>query len=455
MQRRALLPSLAAACLASSLVGATPRAQSPVATRDVLFDDGWRFRLGDSSGAERASFDDSSWRALDLPHDWSIEDLPSPDGAKRSGPFDKEASAGQGSTGWVVGGTGWYRKHFRLPGLAADRRVALRFDGSYMETDVWLNGRLLGSHVYGYTGFELDLTPYLERDRDNVLAVRVRNEGRNTRWYSGSGIYRHVWLTTTGPLRVPLWGVALSTPEATEAAATVNATVEIANEGVSAPDARLRVRLVGPDGGPVGSGEATAAVPAGGSAIATVQVKLARPRLWSPSSPSLHRAIVEVVRGTQRGGPCRSDLRDPPDRDRRRARAARQRPALEDEGRMRAPRQRAAGRRRDRPRGGAARRAAEGGRLQRDPHLAQSAVARVSRRGGPPRDAGDRRGVRHRGSGRRTRRTTARPLQGLVGATTSRRWCGATATTRASSSGASATRSTSAPTRPVSTSRGG
>jgi beta-galactosidase len=133
-------------------------------------------------------------------HDWSVEDLPADGSRTRAGPFDRQRSAGA-STGWVVGGTGWYRKRFRLDGLGEDRRVEVRFDGAHMNADVWLNGVHLGGHPYGYTAFAFDLTPHLRRDGDNVLAVRVRNEGKNSRWYSGSGIYRHVWLTTTGALR--------------------------------------------------------------------------------------------------------------------------------------------------------------------------------------------------------------------------------------------------------------
>jgi beta-galactosidase len=294
----ALVVSAGLTALATPATADPSRPATAAATRDVRFDDGWRFWRGDASGVERTGYDDSSWRTLDLPHDWSIEDLPSPDGVKRSGPFDRDASAGQGSTGWVVGGSGWYRKHFSLAGLAPDRRVAIRFDGAYMETDVWLNGRLLGSHVYGYTGFELDLTPYLEGEGENVLAVRVRNEGKNSRWYSGSGLYRHVWLTTTGPLHVLLWGVAVTTPDVTTSSATVKVAVEIANQGEAVPDARVRVRLLGP-AGIVGSGEASIAVPARGGASADVLVKVASPRLWSPASPSLHRVIAEVVRGAQ------------------------------------------------------------------------------------------------------------------------------------------------------------
>jgi beta-galactosidase len=291
MTPRTLLPTLAAVCLASSLAAAPPAAPSGVA-RDVPFDDGWRFHRGDAAGAERADFDDSSWRRVDLPHDWSLEDLESPDGVKRSGPFDRELSQGKASTGWVVGGTGWYRKRFTLPALG-DRRVEVRFDGVYMNADIWLNGRLLGHQPYGYSSFAFDLTPYA-RAGENVLAVKVRNEGQNSRWYSGSGIYRHVWLTTTGPLRVALWGVAVATPEVSPEKAGVSVAVELANEGEAVPGARVRVRLVSPEGGTAGQGEAVSDVPARGAATATVAVTVPKPALWSPASPALYRAVVEV-----------------------------------------------------------------------------------------------------------------------------------------------------------------
>ncbi|HXY40240.1 MAG TPA: glycoside hydrolase family 2 TIM barrel-domain containing protein [Vicinamibacteria bacterium] len=287
------------ACLALVLLAAPPGEAAPSVTREVSFDSGWRFLRGDAPGAEATVLDDSAWPAVDLPHDWSIEDLPNPDGVKRSGPFDRDESAGQAATGWVVGGVGWYRKRFRLPPLAAGGRVFVRFDGSYMETDVWLNGRPLGSHSYGYTGFELDLTPHLSGEGTNLLAVRVRNIGKNSRWYSGSGLYRHVWLTTTGPLRVPLWGIAITTPEVTPATAVVRVAVDLANDGEAAGDARVRVRLLGPDATPVGSAEAPCAVPANGRSRAEVSVEVAAPRLWSPATPLLHRAVVEVLRGTR------------------------------------------------------------------------------------------------------------------------------------------------------------
>jgi beta-galactosidase len=193
----------------------------------------------------------------------------------------------------VVGGTGWYRKHFRLQPLG-DRSVYVRFDGVYMDADVWLNGRHLGRRPYGYSSFAFDLTKHASAG-GNVLAVRVRNLGQNSRWYSGSGLYRHVWLTTTGPLRVPLWGVTVTTPEVSAATATVIVKVDLANDGAAAKDVRVRVRLAGPDGREVGQGEATVALSARGSASATVKADVAQPSLWSPATPALHRAVVSVV----------------------------------------------------------------------------------------------------------------------------------------------------------------
>ena len=268
------------------------------AARTVSFDAGWRFTLGDPAGAERPGFDDASWRVLDLPHDWSIEDLPKPDGVTRSGPFDRSASAGKEATGWVVGGTGWYRKRFRLPATAKDRRAELVFDGSYMETEVWVNGRKAGENVYGYSTFPVDLTPHLDRAGENVVAVRVRNEGANSRWYSGSGLYRHVWLTTTGPLRVPLWGVGVTTPEVSATAATVKVAVELANDAATRKVPLVRVRLEPVDAGaPAVSGSSNVTVFAAGQATAQVALEVASPRLWSPDSPALYRAVVEIVDG--------------------------------------------------------------------------------------------------------------------------------------------------------------
>ena len=149
------------------------------------FDPSWKFVKGDVRNGEKQNINDKDWRTVELPHDWSIEDLPNQSDSVL-GPFTK-TSVGSTSTGYVVGGTAWYRKHFNLDNDAG-KKVFIYFDGIYMNSDVWINEHHLGNHPYGYTPFYYDLTPYLKQNGENVLAVRVRNEGRNSRWYSGSGM---------------------------------------------------------------------------------------------------------------------------------------------------------------------------------------------------------------------------------------------------------------------------
>jgi beta-galactosidase len=311
---------------AVALLAATPLAgQASIATqspasrpaaavagrRDQPFDEGWRFLRGDAPGAESPSFNDTAWRTLDLPHDFSVEDLP-PRAADangegtlwgtavlptRVGPFDTELSAGGRDTGWFVGGTGWYRKRFSAAAVPADRRVEIVFDGVYMNSDAWLNGTLLGTHPYGYTPFAYDLTPHLQRTNENVLAVRVRNDGRNSRWYSGSGIYRHVWLNTTGSVRVPLWGLFVTTPEVSKDRASVKVAIRVENRSQSERDVTVRIRLVDPRSSVVGTHEMKQPLAAGSGADVEHVFTVASPQLWSPATPQLYRAEVELLPG--------------------------------------------------------------------------------------------------------------------------------------------------------------
>ena len=159
----------------------------------TLFDSSWKFLKADVTNGEKEDLDDKNWRIVLLPHDWSIEDLPNQSDSVK-GPFSA-SSIGATATGYTIGGTAWYRKHFTLNNIPG-KKVTIYFDGVYMNSDVWINEHYLGNHPYGYTAFYYDLTPWLKTNgEENVIAVRVRNEGKNSRWYSGSGIYRHVWLT--------------------------------------------------------------------------------------------------------------------------------------------------------------------------------------------------------------------------------------------------------------------
>jgi beta-galactosidase len=187
----------------------------------TLIDFNWKFILDDSLNAEQPDFDDSNWRDLDLPHNWSIE-----------GPYDENAVTG-GSGGFLPTGIGWYRKHLTLPHDAKGKIVWIEFDGVYMNTDVWINGHHLGNYPYGYNSFHYDLTPYVV-EGENIIAVRVDNSQQpNTRWYSGSGIYRHVWLVVTDPLHVGHWGTYITVPEITESEANVKVQTTIENDSDS------------------------------------------------------------------------------------------------------------------------------------------------------------------------------------------------------------------------------
>ncbi len=410
--------------------------------RDRPFDSDWRFLRADAPGAEVPGFDDAGWRALDLPHDWSIEDLPplpesrAPEcaipagkwrfqkgddaawrarefddggwsvvsvpeawerypgnadangygwfrrrieippeckgrdfdlllgriddadeawlngvriggtgsfppafrsawgearryrvpaslvrgdgtdllavrvydgsgnggiyeiGAKtiRVGPFDPGLSQGGAYTGHMVGGTGWYRKHFALNSGDEGKRVVVRFDGVYMNSDVWINGHHAGNHPYGYTPFEFDLTPHLKpAGQPNVLAVRVRNEGKNSRWYSGSGIYRHCWLTVTEPVHVPSSGLFVTTPEVSSDRALVKITSEVRNDSGAEAALEVRTRIVDPKGKRVGETVSPARAAAKATSVVAQSVELRSPQLWSLEDPALYRVEVEIV----------------------------------------------------------------------------------------------------------------------------------------------------------------
>lgn len=214
----------------------------------------------------------------------------------RVGPFDSTQSAGRAATGHVVGGTGWYRKHFALTPADNGKRVAVRFDGVYMDADFWINGHHLGNHPYGYTSFEFDLTPYLKpAGQENVLAVRVRNEGKNSRWYSGAGIYRHTWLTVTEPIHVPLWGVSVTTPEVSKEKAVLKIASEVRNSAGTAADLVVRASLRDAKGRAVKTAESKLQVAANATRTVEQLIEVRLPRLWSPDSPELYSAQIEIT----------------------------------------------------------------------------------------------------------------------------------------------------------------
>lgn len=269
-------------------VGCTVDTQESEFPRTTLFDADWRFHRGDISDAALPEFEDSAWRKIDLPHDWSIEDLPG-----TNSPFDPEAINGV-SVGFTVGGTGWYRKTFTIPASLKDKRVIMQFDGVYMNSDVWLNGQHIGNHPYGYTSFWFDITDKIKPGEENVIAVEVKNEGENSRWYSGSGIYRHVWLKVLEPVHVAQWGTYVTTSGVSEKSAKISAHTEVQNESNEDLNIRLVTRILDAKGEQKAEIESEEAIDAGGSYTFDQNISLQSPDLWSVELPSLYTMVSEV-----------------------------------------------------------------------------------------------------------------------------------------------------------------
>ncbi len=261
-------------------------------------DPGWRFTRGDPAGAEAPGFNDRAWRRVDVPHDWSIEGTPTED------------APGGGRVGYFPNGVGWYRKTFRLPAGAQTGAIWLEFDGVYMNSDVWLNGVHLGRRPYGYSSFAYDITRRL-RPGENVVAVRVDNSAEpNSRWYTGSGIYRHVWLRTMAPLHLGHWGTFVTTPRADTAGAEIAVRTRIENDGTVPRRGVLASAVVGPGGGLLTRVETPFSLGAGQTLELEQTLTLAAPRLWSVESPHLYTLRSVISDGGARA--YTHDLADTP-----------------------------------------------------------------------------------------------------------------------------------------------
>jgi beta-galactosidase len=270
--------------------------------RNRPFDFNWKFFLGDIAGAELPDFDDYNWRNLDIPHDWSIEDLPASADTfadlepPRTGPFTP-ASEGGLSTGFALGGTGWYRKTFTQDTNDLGKIVYIRFDGVYMNADFWINGHHLGNHPYGYTSFYYDLTPYLNLPGDlNTLAVQVKNLGENSRWYSGSGIYRHVWLDVVDRVHISPWGVYVKTRQVQSQRADLMLRVSIRSTINQETPVTIRTRLISPEGQSEKTIESEASLAAENISNFEQSITVDNPRLWSTHNPYLYLAEVSILK---------------------------------------------------------------------------------------------------------------------------------------------------------------
>jgi len=273
------------------------KARNEAFTRTISFDTGWRFMKDSLIDAANPDFDDSKWRILDVPHDWSIEDLPGQNGEDIIGPFDKSATDKM-SSGYTIGGIGWYRKSFTTKPEDIGKTFYLQFDGVYMNSDVWINGKHLGFHPYGYTPFYYDITSFLNQTgQQNVVAVRVRNEGLNSRWYSGSGINRHVWLTTVNPLHVDIsGGIYVTTPEVSEGSADVRVVTTLVNSGSTDEEAVIKTQLFNASGKIVANAASESRISSGQTVEIVQDLKVLNPDLWSTDDPKLYTARISLVK---------------------------------------------------------------------------------------------------------------------------------------------------------------
>jgi beta-galactosidase len=318
-----------------ALLAKAADATTPDAGRErILFNSGWRFQKGDPANAQgvqglsyanlkpwllptgnaltstpaekpvgnpggdvsyaQPGFDDGGWRKLDLPHDWGIE-----------GPFKQEYPGETGKLPWW--GVAWYRKHFDLPASEKGRQIYLDIEGAMSYSAVWCNGHFAGGWPYGYSSYQVDLTPYIRFGGQNVVAIRLDNPPDSSRWYPGGGIYRDVWLVSTSPVHVAHWGTEVTTPEVSRTEATVKVETTIENDSATDAEGQVSIKvfpIVAQDGTTVLAREPTAtSIPAGihvrigAKATLAQTIPVKDPALWSVASPNLYMAVTEVTLG--------------------------------------------------------------------------------------------------------------------------------------------------------------
>nr|WP_239158427.1 glycoside hydrolase family 2 TIM barrel-domain containing protein [Streptomyces sp. SID13726] len=284
-------PVAVPAARAADAAGATGNASG---RRTVALRDGWRFALVNPGGitdptgayadAAAPGYDDSDWREIAVPHDWSIELAPTTENGTTSG------------TGFFPGGLGWYRLAFTLPPALAGKRISVEFDGVYMDSAVHCNGTEVGRHPYGYTGFALDLTDLVHTDgtTENVLAVKVQNRLPSSRWYSGSGIYREARLVITEPVHVERWGTRVTTPEITGERGVVRVTTSVVDVSPNGTDVEVVTRVLDPRGRTVARTSAGVAVT--DRVTATQELTVRAPKLWDIATPGNRYTVLTELR---------------------------------------------------------------------------------------------------------------------------------------------------------------
>ncbi|MBU3005357.1 glycoside hydrolase family 2 TIM barrel-domain containing protein [Paraglaciecola arctica] len=254
-------------------------------TSDFNFD--WKFTLVNDTNLPAAlptktPLNDTDWRSVRLPHDWSVEHS-----------FSQSL---EGATGYLPGGVGIYQKHFKTPAEPSVKSTFILFDGVYNNATLWLNGQPIGENPYGYSPFYFDLTEFLKTDgTDNVLTVHVDHSRYvDSRWYTGSGIYRNVKLVTVDKLHIPIWGTFVTTPEISEKEATVRIDIDVLNQAVDAREFQLSTQIIDATGNPVSHTQQSLSMPALGDATFSQELKVTHPKLWDIETPHLYKAVTTI-----------------------------------------------------------------------------------------------------------------------------------------------------------------
>ncbi len=244
----------------------------------------WKFKLGDIPEAANAEFNDKDWRTLQVPHDWSIE-----------GKFEtKNPSGSMGA--FLPGGIAWYRKYLNIEKLAENKQVYIEFEGVYMNSDVYINGRHLGHHSYGYTSFYYNLTPFLNPNGKNVLAVKVDNSCLpQDRWYSGAGIYRNVWLHTMSNLHVDMWGTYITTPYIHKNSSTVHVKTSMSNHLATNCQVILKTEILDQENNVVAAATSKASVEKEGAQTVDQEIIVTKPHVWEIENPYRYTARTTIL----------------------------------------------------------------------------------------------------------------------------------------------------------------
>ncbi len=265
--------------------------------REMLINEGWKFAPTELNGAELMDYDDTDWKLVDLPHDFSLIPLPGGDNDEQIGPFSKQ-SPGRNATGHVMGGTGWYRKIITTDKNFEGKLVKISFDGTYNETKVWVNGIMVGNHVNGYCPYYYDITSALKPvGEDNIIAVRCRNNGRNTHWYSGAGIYRDVKLEMFDPIHVDPWGAFVTLAYLDNYETKVNVEARVVNETPQDENVSVQVVIRSHRGRNVGNAHQEIEVRANSWVKLTQMLHVSRAVIWSLDNPYLYTAEITIKQG--------------------------------------------------------------------------------------------------------------------------------------------------------------